>query len=115
MPAQEVHSWSTGGLRRSAEHGPGSEDQQQQRGRHGNLNLCAREDCRADQRVPAEGERGPARGRPIHLDRVPELMVIGGGPGIPCAARDEPQSLSHERLIGYLRPQHPTFDRGRRS
>ena len=34
MPAREFHSWSTGGrLRRSAEHGPGSEDQQQQRGR----------------------------------------------------------------------------------
>lgn len=34
MPAREFHSWSTGGrLRRSAEHGPGSEDQHQQRGR----------------------------------------------------------------------------------
>jgi len=105
MPAREVHPWSTGGLRRCAEHGPGSEDQQQQRGRlDREPDLWAREDCRADQRVPAEGERARQRW-PIYLDRVPELMVIGGGPGIPCAARDQPQSLSHEHLIGYLRPR----------
>ena len=93
MPAREVHPWSTGGLRRCAEHGPGSEDQQQQRGRlDWEPDLWAREDCRADQRVPAEGERARQRW-PIHLDRVPELMV--GSAEVPALLA--PPAISRSR------------------
>ena len=43
MPAREVHSWSTGGLRRSAEHGLGLKiNSNSVVGSIGNLNLCAR-------------------------------------------------------------------------
>jgi hypothetical protein len=58
----------------------------------GNLNLWACEDCRADQHVPGERERAHQRW-PIHLDRVPELMV--GSAEAPAFLA--PPAISHTR------------------
>jgi hypothetical protein len=68
---------STGLLLRGAEHGPGSEDQQQQRGRlDRDPDLWACADCLADQDVPAEGERARQGDDPIHLDRLPRGELV---------------------------------------